>query len=61
MKGESDQDIWKATIILSYGYVAACAPPSLLTARIESPILRNVNQYFPLAKVCKFPMKSMHL
>lgn len=50
IKGELEHEIWKATIVLSYGYVAICSPPSLLTARIESPILRNANQYFSLAK-----------
>ncbi|GAB6030522.1 HEAT repeat [Chamberlinius hualienensis] len=50
MKGEVEHEIWKATVVLCYGYVAMCAPPGLLTARIETPILRNVNGYFSSAK-----------
>lgn len=36
----------KSTLILCYGYVAACAPKELVLSRMEADILKNIFQYF---------------
>ncbi|XP_065520234.1 maestro heat-like repeat-containing protein family member 1 isoform X5 [Lathamus discolor] len=47
-KDRSDNDVekMKSTLILCYGYVAACAPKELVLSRMEADILKNIFQYF---------------
>ncbi|XP_064010558.1 maestro heat-like repeat-containing protein family member 1 isoform X2 [Pogoniulus pusillus] len=47
-KDRSDGDVEriKSSLILCYGYVAACAPKELLLPRVEADILKNIFQYF---------------
>lgn len=50
IKGDSEQEKIKATVILSYGYVALNASSTILTTRIETPILRSVAQFYQSSK-----------
>ncbi|KAM6282662.1 LOW QUALITY PROTEIN: maestro heat-like repeat-containing protein family member 1 [Porphyrio hochstetteri] len=47
-KDRSDGEVEKikSSLILCYGYVAACAPRELVLPRIEADILKNIFQYF---------------
>ncbi|KFM62094.1 HEAT repeat-containing protein 7A, partial [Stegodyphus mimosarum] len=48
--GDPDHEKLKATIILCYGYVTTNAPTSILSTRIETPILRSVANFYQSSK-----------
>ncbi|XP_061296895.1 LOW QUALITY PROTEIN: maestro heat-like repeat-containing protein family member 1, partial [Pezoporus flaviventris] len=45
-RSDSEVEKIKSTLILCYGYVAACAPQDLVLPRIEADVLKNIFQYF---------------
>lgn len=55
MKSENDVEManLKATLMLSYGYVAYYCPTKLIVQKLEGTILRFLATYFENAKVIK--------
>jgi len=43
LKSDVD-DKWRATLLMSYGYVALYAPPTLITSRMETHIIKHIMQ-----------------
>lgn len=49
--GDNYHEKLLATVVLSYGHVSLQAPASILTTRVETPILRSAAKFYQASKV----------